>query len=287
MRRFRPRFTLRGLMVAVAGAALAMAVWAAWFDPVRRWRRAVNDDENGARRWEAVTEIASGKARVDLDTALATFAQALRSPSYRIRETDVAGLERLGSAARPVAPALIEALADPDTLIRGRVATALCSVLPPGDAGRDEAEPILKRMLNDPSSTVRLRAACTLAEFGRGRDGLPILLDALRQPNYFLRLDALRALGRIGPAAAPEALPVLKWLESEAATIAPTDVARFLRVYTPRTRCLLGDREAASATLRTLASSPDRELAREAGRIRSGLLSEGIVDDPASETASP
>ena len=53
------------MMAAVAASALVLAIWAAWFDPVRRWQRAVFDDENGTRRWEAVGAMANGKAGVD------------------------------------------------------------------------------------------------------------------------------------------------------------------------------------------------------------------------------
>src|SRR4051794_6042387 len=91
----RVRFSVRRMMIAVAIAAVPLAVWAAWFDPVSRWQRAVTDDDNGARRWEALNEMASGKASVDKATALATLMDALRSPSYRVRETAVAGLGRL------------------------------------------------------------------------------------------------------------------------------------------------------------------------------------------------
>src|SRR4051794_13000522 len=101
MRVPRVRFTVRRLMVMVAATAVPLAFWAAWLDPVRRWQRAVTDDENGTRRHEALNEMLSGNGRIDKATALATLTDALRSPSRRVRETAVAGLGRLGPVARP------------------------------------------------------------------------------------------------------------------------------------------------------------------------------------------
>jgi hypothetical protein len=57
MRLPRVRFTVRRMMVGVAVAAVPLAVWAAWLDPVRRWQRDVNDDQDGARRWEAIHRV--------------------------------------------------------------------------------------------------------------------------------------------------------------------------------------------------------------------------------------
>jgi hypothetical protein len=74
-------------MAVVVVAAVLLAVWAQFFDPVRRWQRAVTDDENGTRREQAVRKLINGNAKVDKATALATLADALRSPSYRVRET--------------------------------------------------------------------------------------------------------------------------------------------------------------------------------------------------------
>jgi len=288
MRRFRPRFTVRRLMVVVAVSAVLMAAWAAWFDPVRVWRRAVVDDENGLRRWEALNEMSRGRVPVDVETALDTFDRALWSPSYRIRETAVRGLGRLGPSARPALSALIAAMADPEAEIRGQAAGALIVVLAPGDAGRAQAAPALMRLLGDHSPTVRMRAATTLVEFGRGRDALPVLLEALRRPDYaFARGDALYALGKIGPPAAPEALPVVKWLESQVATALPPDPNGYLRIHAPEARYFLGDRAGGLAAIRALADGPEPELAREAQRILTSPPPYGIKDEPVSDPDTP
>jgi HEAT repeat protein len=287
MRRFQPRFTMRGMMVMVAVAAVLMAVWAAWFDPVRQWRRAVTNDENGLRRWEALDAMAIGKGHLDAETALLTFVEALDSPSHGVRETAVEGLGRLGPQALSAAKSMIRALADPDSQVRLKAAANVLLILPDGDPARDDAVPALQRLLDERSWQVRLRAAHALVEFGRESDALPVLIDALRQPDYLTRSSALWSLGRIGPPAAPDALPVVTWLEREVQTVAAPDMSRFLRVYAAQTRYLLGDRAAALETLRARAEDPDPDLVREARRILSRLFPNGDGSEPGSFPGTP
>lgn len=271
MRLPKVQVRLRWLMALVALAAVPMAIWSAWFNPRRMWQRAVVDGENGARRWHAISEMASGKASVDKATALATLTSALRSPSYGVREVAAAGIGHLGSAARPAAPALIRVLADPDPSVRCRGAAALESILPPGDRMREAAVPALKRLLGDRSWDVRLKAASALVEFGHGGDAVSVLVDALGMSDYMTQSEALWLLGRIGPAAAGDALAEVKALEARARMAVAPDLARYLRVYAAHTRYLLGDRVPALAALRAFAKGPDADLAREATRVLSRL----------------
>ena len=266
MRRFQVRFTVRWLMVAVAIVAGGLAVWSSWFDPTRRWQRAIRDDQNGALRWQAVNEMTQGKG-IDPATALATLTDALRSPSPRIRESAVVGLGRLGPAARPALGSLLATFADPQAQIRALAARQLMAILPPGDPGRAVALPALKRLLSDRSIHVRLMAAFVLADFGHGMDGLPVLIEALRRSDYRAQTDALWALGWIGPSARDVAFDEVVAVETRAKAIAAPDIARYLRIYGARTRYLLGDRDAAYATLQTLSADGDADLAREAQRI--------------------
>ena len=65
--------------------------------------------------------------------------------------------------------------------------------------------PALLRLLGDCSWHVRLQAANTLAKFGRVDDALPVIIDALRQPDYQTQDQALWILYGIGPPAAAPA----------------------------------------------------------------------------------
>ncbi len=278
MTRWRVRFTVGRLMLAVAIAALPLAIWSAWFDPVLRWQRALHDDQDGPGRWQALS-IAS---TLDRATVLDTLLGAARSPSRRVRETAVVGLGRLGHAGRPAAPALFDRLADPDAWIRALAAAQLGRVLPPGDPAREDAAVALGRLLGDRSSQVRLKAACTLAEFGRGGEALPTLLETLRTPDYLDQCDALAAIGRLGPPFAPNFVGELRALESRAEAIPPPDLSRLVRVYGAGARYLLGDRDSAKADLLALAEAADVDIAREARRILASLPPEDLRATPAS-----
>ena len=274
MRPPRVRFTVRRMMVAVAALAMLMAVWAAWFDPVRRWQRAVNDDQDGAARWQALDQMVRRDAKVDRTTALATLADALRSPSPRVRETALAGLGRLGPEARPAASSMMATLADPRPHIRALAVDQLGRVFLPGDPGREDALPTLIRMLDDRSPDVRLHVASALTEFGHGEEALPVLIEALRRPDYLSQAEALWSIGRIGPRAG-DALGEVVALESRAGESVAPDLSRHLRVYAARTRYMLGDRGAGLMSLRALAAGPDDELARDARETLSRLSDGG------------
>jgi len=198
MRLPRVRLTIRVLMVVVAVAAVPMAFWDAWFDtPVRRWQRAIIDDQNESGRRQALMECRNGIGTIDTETALPTLVDAVRSPSFRVRETDVMGLAEVGRTERDAVPPLIEALADPEPLVRVAAARAMATVLAPGHTGRDRGVPALRRLLVDSSPLVRLQAACTLVLLGHGGDALPVLIEALREPDYHAQSAALWFLGNM------------------------------------------------------------------------------------------
>jgi HEAT repeat protein len=72
-----------------------------------------------------------------------------------------------------------------------------------------EAVPPLIEALTDPDAEVRLQATRALARMGLvGRDAVPALITALSDENKLVRQGAARALGQMGPAAR-EAIPAL------------------------------------------------------------------------------
>lgn len=278
MRRFRVRITVGRMMVVVALIAAGLAGWSAWFDPTRRWQRAINDDENGALRWEALGQMTATKGRpIDPATALATLTAALRSPSWRIRETAVMGLGRLGPAARPALGALLATCDDPRPHVGAAATRQLSAILPPGDPGRAAALPALRRMLGERSAQARLAAAIVLTEFGHGADALPVLVDALRRPDYLAQSEALWAIGRVGPPARA-ALPAVIAAAGRAGAATPGDLTCYLPVYAAETRYHLGDRAAGLAALRGLRDGADPDIAREAWRVLSRLPQAGEAD---------
>ena len=278
MRRFRVRLRVGRMMIAVALIAGGLAVWAAWFDPTRRWQRAINDDQNGALRWEALRQLApTSGAPIDHATALLTLTGALRSPSFRIRETAVMGLGRLGPAAKPAVKALLATCADPRPYVAAAAARQLSAILLPTDPDRAVAVPTLTGMLGDRSPQVRLGAAMTLAEMGYGTAALPVLIETLRGGEYLAQGEALWAIGQIGPPARA-ALPEVVALQGRVEAADPADYSRYLRIYAPETRCHLGDQAAGLAALRAVRDGADPDLAREARRVLAKLPQASEID---------
>ncbi len=71
------------------------------------------------------------------------------------------------------------------------------------------AVPALIEALRDPDTMVRVQAARSLARMGpTGSDAVPALIEALHDPDDLVREHAARALGQMGPAAS-EAIPHL------------------------------------------------------------------------------
>ena len=143
----------------------------------------------------------------------------------------VAALASFGPAASGVVPALINALADTETLVRVAANRTL------GEIGPDGAPALVQALGNDPRSEVRAGAALVLGNLvgtddravsalaaalegdaaldvrvsaARGLSvggpesvaALPALVDALEAPEPELAQWAALALGRMGPAAA-------------------------------------------------------------------------------------
>jgi uncharacterized sulfatase len=71
------------------------------------------------------------------------------------------------------------------------------------------AKTALKRMLTDESPVVRIAAAHALCDWGNEKEGLPILVEALKYKNNKVGLYAVTALKMIGEKARP-ALPQIK-----------------------------------------------------------------------------
>jgi len=73
----------------------------------------------------------------------------------------------------------------------------------------ESAVPVLIEALSDPNPDVRKQAARSLARMGdAGKAAVPVLIERLQDPDEEVRQAAARALGQMGAAAA-EAVPAL------------------------------------------------------------------------------
>jgi HEAT repeat protein len=107
---------------------------------------------------------------------------------------------------------LVRLLDDSQPKVRGKAAAALGRA---GDRARQAVEPLQKR-LNDDAVEVRVQTAMALWEVQQSAEGLPVLMEALKDANGEpFRAEALEALQRMGPVA-DKALPLLVSAAKEA-----------------------------------------------------------------------
>jgi HEAT repeat protein len=105
------------------------------------------------------------------------------------------GLSKLGPAAAPAVPALIDALKSPQTLVRQNAALALGEVGP----GAKAAVPALAEALRDREWVVRRQAAVALGRLGPdARPAVPALERLTRDANSLVSKAAREALQKVG-----------------------------------------------------------------------------------------
>jgi HEAT repeat protein len=131
-------------------------------------------------------------------------------------------------------PALIHLSKDGDPTIRYWGATGLGLY---GKAMKDNSNKIapvidaLQPLLNDASAAPRLAAAGSIASVGKPDLALPVLVAAMDDPQESVRIQAVSALEKMGPAARP-ALPTLQ--------IAASDSSEYVKRISERSLASLG-----------------------------------------------
>ncbi len=122
------------------------------------------------------------------EATLAPLLSRLHDPRKEVR-ADAA--RRLGIAGASAVPGLVQALQDPDWVVRYRVLEAL---IPIHDA---RVDPVLITSLNDNRDHVRYMAAKGLG-LRRTRSAVWPLIQSLDDDNEFVRMCVIRALVAIG-----------------------------------------------------------------------------------------
>lgn len=272
--KIRPRLRMRGLLGLVALSALLLWAGVNRFDPVRRWHNAIHDDNDGPRRWEAVSLAAQGRvAGIDGAAAVRALVDALSDPSFRVRQTAAAALGRFNSPNQHAGPALIRALKDPEFTVRSSAAGSLGVVVKPTDPGNPAAVSALTAALKDPNAGVRQEAARSLATLGESGVAVPVLLTALSGQNDspLERHLAIYHLGRMGrPAAA--AVPALCALADRPPRDDEDETTGYGRVYAAEALFRLDPTEANLARLRRVADAPSVAVRQEAVKILERLV---------------
>jgi HEAT repeat protein len=232
----------------VAALVLALGSPAAFAGGERSaWEDLRSDDD--AIRAVAAERLAQA-GPLDLDAFLGELSTGLDDPVADVRfytlvtlqiaaTADEADARRLADAA----PALVERLVDPDARVRAAAATALALIAPHppartagalvarlddpeasvraaaaealgslASAGRIPFDALLDALLDDPEGSVRTVAARSVGRVAAGRrEGVDALTVALDDESPFVRAEAARALGALGPAAR-SAAPALRGL---------------------------------------------------------------------------
>lgn len=145
--------------------------------------------------WIVRMHAATALGRISDPRAVAHLVPLLQDKVKAVREETAHGLARIGEAA---VPALIEALAHEDWLVRLHTVEALGKV-----KSSAVVEPLLRVMFNDRDSAIRVDAALSLGEIGDPR-AVEFLITAMRDED--IRPKAIEALGKIGDR---RAVPVL------------------------------------------------------------------------------
>jgi HEAT repeat protein len=192
--------------------------------PASYWRKELLDDAPGART-NAVKALADGG-----QGAVPVLVELLRESgpdkaSAEVRWTAALALGHVGPGATAAVPALIEALDDPEPLVRLSAADALGKV---GPAAGD-AVPKLAEMLKTDEPVRVIKAIRKMR--GVNLPAIPALVEALEHPDAEVRENAAEALGEIGPAAR-DAAPALEALREDPSEKVRQEGARALERIT-------------------------------------------------------
>jgi HEAT repeat protein len=136
-----------------------------------------------------------------LETAINIVKQKEYPPSSRLNAI-LYMVEKFEPSCLPV---LEEILNDPHEEPDVRSAAALAL----GKCGGDWALDILKRMANNENATIKNYSVQALGLLGH-EEGVPILLDALKDEDNAVFASAAEALGRIGKPVVPHLIDLLK-----------------------------------------------------------------------------
>jgi HEAT repeat protein len=126
--------------------------------------------------------------------AIPALVDALRDPEVRVRANAAGAIARLDSIPVEAIPLLIESTADADDGLRLNAATALKM------APIDEVVDVMRHLIADPNSRVRLIAASSLLSREEiDAHASTVLVEALADPSLRVREAALALFESLGP----------------------------------------------------------------------------------------
>jgi HEAT repeat protein len=205
---------------------------------------------------------------------------AFKDQDDTLRRKAAQAVASIGQKAGPlsVVPALINALKDEDTNVRRTAGLALgmmeekASAGTPQSAVTQSAVPALINALKDKDKVVRLNAMWTLAlieskaSAAIPRSVIPVLIKALEDEQYHLRLNAATALANMGEDAVPAVLIAVKDQDRELRSRVVRVLRRIGKKAVPALVNALQDKSAAVRVEAAILLMGRREMDDEAAR---------------------
>ncbi len=147
-------------------------------------------DENGpTRRMAAYALAAVGTP------AVPALSEVLQHTEDAVRIEATYALAQIGDSAETALPTLIEHAKDPAAEVRRYIADAFGGI---GPAAAPAVPALIEMLENDEDKQARFEAALALAQIGpASSDAVPALANALRDPDRYVRDNAIHALKRI------------------------------------------------------------------------------------------
>ena len=248
------------------GAANALLALAPQMHEARPELIAALAEKHMVVRWSVARVL--GTIGPEARAAVPALAEALPTSEWYAQVMIAWALGRMGAAAAEAAPALAEVLGkSKDVWVKREVAVALGAIGP----GASAALPQLKTALQDANAFVRVAAATSLVQVGGDASGVPLLIEALRDPDLVgprVAADALAGLGEAARPALPALIATLKnpapcaqvaaaralWLIDRSQQGVPMLIAALRNTDQPEVP------ERASATLKLIAAATGRKF---------------------------
>jgi HEAT repeat protein/cyclophilin family peptidyl-prolyl cis-trans isomerase len=145
--------------------------------------------------WRVRAAIAAIMGTLDAETSLPRLKQALADSDSRVIPAVLAALVRLQAPGTDAV--LLSRLGDSDPIVRAAAATGLGELKPSGAAPR--LADAYRSALTDPTYAARGAALEAIARYG-AEPALPVLKEALADPDWAVRVKAARLLAPLAPA---------------------------------------------------------------------------------------
>lgn len=197
---------------------------------------------------------------------LPNLTAGMSDPKLRVRQASAYVLESLGEDAHIAAPALIKALSDPNRFVRWTAIRTLGKTKP---VQPEIVVPLLAEAMKDPDLNLRLATANTLEQYGPAAvSALPALSQAATVGDSEMRIAAIRSILSMGSQAKP-AIPSLITALSDRDTRVRKAAAEALGRFGP-------DARAAEPALRQVMKNSDPDESKAASDALLNILNEPV-----------